>query len=95
MTALGPDTVINQGSRTAARVVEGQAVVVVIDAQKLHTLDDVGTRVWELSTGRSLSQIAETICEEYEVDYDRALEDITRFASDMLGAGMLEIVSDR
>ena len=52
---LDPRTIIRQAERTASRVIDGRAVVIVLDAQTLHTLNAVGTRVWELADGRSLA----------------------------------------
>ena len=48
----------HRAQRTAARVVEGRALVVVLDDQALHTLNEVGTRVWELCDGRDVAAIA-------------------------------------
>ena len=92
--SLSADTVVDQGTRTAARVVGENAVVVVIDVQKLHTLNEVGTRVWELSQRRSLAQIAETIAAEYEVAPEAALADVLEFAETLVAQGMLEVVQD-
>ena len=92
--SLSPDTVVDQGTRTAARVVGDKAVVVVIDVQKLHTLNEVGTRVWELSQRKSLADIAETIAAEYEVAPEAALADVLEFAETLVAQGMLEVVQD-
>ena len=40
-----------KSERIAARSVDGKAVLVVLDARKLHTLNAVGTRVFELCDG--------------------------------------------
>ncbi len=90
--ALDAGTVVRQSERTASRVISGQAVVVVIDAQRLHTLNEVGTRVWELAQGSTLRTIAETICDEYEVGLDEAQQDVMVFARALLAEGMIEIV---
>ena len=51
---------VRQGQRTASRVIDGKAVVITIDRNELHVLNAVGTRVWELSDGRSLEDIIES-----------------------------------
>lgn len=93
MSDLEPSTRIVQSRRTASRVVSGSAVVVVIDAQELHTLNEVGTRVWQLAQSTSLSDIARTIAEEYDVAYDAALADVRSFAGTLLSGGMVEVVA--
>lgn len=91
--SLSEATVVRQADRTAARVLGGQAVIVVIDEQALHTLNGVGTRVWELAQSASLRDIASTIAEEYEVSAARARTDVEKFVREMLERGALEIVS--
>lgn len=91
---LSADTVVDQGTRTAGRVVGEQAVVVVIDVQKLHTLNDVGTRVWELATRSTLGDIAARVAQEYEVGEAQALADVLVFAEALIDKGVLEVVPD-
>lgn len=91
---VDPGLVVQQAERTASRTIGGKAVVVVIDANELHTLNEVGSRVWELAQGTSLADIAETIASEYEVEPDVAMADVRTFARQLLGKGMLEIVGD-
>ncbi len=93
MTELVDSTVLQQADRTAARVLEGQAVIVVIDDNALHTLNPVGTRVWELAQSASLGTIVHTIAEEYAVEPAAARRDVVAFVQDMLERGMLEVVS--
>lgn len=82
---------VRQADRTAARVIDGKAVVIVIDRQKLHTLNAVGTRIWELADGRRLGDIADILQEEFEVDRTTALSDATRFVAEMVQLGAVEL----
>jgi hypothetical protein len=63
--------------------------VVVIDAQKLYTLNAVGTRVWELADGRSLEGIVSRIVDEFDVDLDTAREDLGSFVRRLRDLGAL------
>ncbi len=85
---------INQSSRTASRVVDGRAVVVVIDEQALHTLNDVGTYVWSRADGRSVSAIVEELVEEYDVERPRATEDVMQFVEQLVRLGALDVVDN-
>lgn len=90
---LGPDSVVHQASRIASRVIEGQAVVIVMDEQKLHTLNDVGTFVWSQAEERvPVSELAERVCSEYEVTSERALADVLAFTDELVRLGALEVV---
>jgi hypothetical protein len=91
--SLGEGVTVRQVERTASRVVDGKAVVIVIDAQKLHTLNSVGTFIWEAAAddGQTLGSIADGITEEFEVDRARALEDARAFVAEMARLGALEL----
>ncbi|MDH5493010.1 MAG: PqqD family protein [Myxococcales bacterium] len=89
---LDAQTRVRQSSRIAARVIGGKAVVVVNDRRRSHVLDEVGTRIWELADGRSLSGIAAQLVEDYEVDAPRALSDVIAFAHRLLEEGAMEVL---
>jgi hypothetical protein len=77
--------------RIAARVVDGKALIVVIDHKQLHTLNDVGTRIWELCDGRSVAAIADAVALEFAVDRPTALRDVQSFIADLRAAGALDV----
>jgi hypothetical protein len=93
VTRVEPDSVLRQAERTASRVLDGRAVVVVIDRQHLHTLNRVGTRIWELcgENGRSVGELADALAREFEVDRATALADVLRFAEELLEVRALEL----
>jgi hypothetical protein len=76
--------------RIAARVVDGKALIVVVDAKRLHTLNEVGTRVWQLCDGRSVRAIAEVLAAEFEVGLADAQRDVERFVAELERLGALE-----
>lgn len=90
---MSPNTLIRQSSRTASRIVEGSAVVIVIDQQKLHTLNEVGTFVWtEAGTeGRRVDEIIAAVVDEFEVERDVASKDVLGFVEQLIGLGALEV----
>lgn len=77
--------------RIAARVIDGKAVIVVIDDHRLHTLNEVGTRVFELCDGRSLDAIASALSEEFEVEHGRALDDARGFVQTLVDLGAVTV----
>jgi hypothetical protein len=82
---------IRQAERTASRVIEGKAVLVLMDLQLLHTLNPVGTRIWELADGRTLGAIVDQIEAEFEVGRARALEDACRFLTELREVGAVVV----
>jgi hypothetical protein len=89
--AMSPSALIKQSARTASRVVGGRAVVVVIDAQALHTLSEVGTYVWERADGRSIQTVVDDVVEDFDVDRDRATTDVLAFVSTLADLGALVV----
>lgn len=87
------DSTVRKVSAQASRVTRGEALVVLIEQRKLHRLNPVATRVWELCDGRSVAGIVETIVAEFEVEADVARRDVCEFLETMRGLGALEIAS--
>src|SRR5689334_14385140 len=73
--ALDPTLRVRQATRIATREIEGRAVVILIDQQRLHTLDEVGTRIFALSDGRTIGAIADAIYDEFDLAHEIALRD--------------------
>jgi hypothetical protein len=86
---IAEQTKPTRSERIAARVVDGKALIVVLDERQLHTLNEVGTRVWELCDGRSVGEIADAITAEFEVDRASALGDVLRFVTELQKLGAL------
>jgi hypothetical protein len=78
---------IARAERTASRTIDGRAVVISIDHNRVHVLNDVGTHVWELCDGRTLDAIARDIVERFEVEPERAALDVRAFAQVLVEVG--------
>jgi len=93
MTRVTTETVFRQAERTASRVLDGRAIVVVIDRQYLHTLNRVGTRIWELAglDGRRVDEIADALAREFDVDRRTLLDHVVKFAEELLEVEAVEL----
>jgi hypothetical protein len=61
----------------------GETILMDVGRETYHTLNEVGTRVWEiLATGASAEAISATICAEYALPPGLARSDVER---DILG----------
>ena len=87
---IASDARPTRNPRIAARVVDGKVLIVVIDKKQLHTLNAVGTRIWELCDGRSVAAIADALVTEFEVDVATAMRDVQRFVAELGALGALE-----
>jgi hypothetical protein len=84
-------TKIQRQKDVAWRMIDGEAVIVTPADSTMHTLNDVGTRIWELMTGnRSLQDVANILCTEFDVDKDRAEKDTIWFAECLAKKGLVE-----
>jgi hypothetical protein len=58
------------------------------------TLDEVATIIWQAADGQTpLSQIADKICQEFDVDRQRAESDAGQFVDELSKHGIL-LISD-
>ena len=68
----------------AWRVIQGEAVMVLPATGKVHTLNPIGTRFWELVDGqRTLGEIARHLHEEFDAPLERIEADCQRFAAEL------------
>ena len=81
-----------QNPRVAWRVYDGEAVIVSPDDSSLHTLNAVGTFIWESADGRTrVGEIVRRLCEAFEVGPDRAERDVAAFVENLTGRGLLTL----
>lgn len=90
---IAPATRVARSGRVAERVIDGRAVVVVIDRRELHTLNGVGTFVWQaLAAGpRSFGELVESVVASFEVERARAEGDVAGFVEELARLGALEV----
>ena len=84
-------TTVRRISAQASRVIDGEALVVMIHERKLHRLNSVATRVWELCDGRSIGDIAAIIGAEFAVEPTVAGEDVREFLAELRGLGAIQL----
>ncbi len=92
--AIRSGSVVRQGPRTASRTIDGRSVVVVVDRQRLHTLNELGTFLWERLGNCTVEQLTDAVVAAYDVKRDRALQDVVAFIDALLREGAVELVSE-
>ena len=81
-----------QNARAAWRVYDGEAVIVSPEDSTLHTLNPVGTLIWEAADGRTpFGVIVERVCEAFDVDGVTAARDATSFVDLLCRQGLLTV----
>ena len=86
------DKIPCKSPQTASRIVDGEAVIVLLKKSRVHVLNEVGSRIWELSNGkRSIKKIADTIFKEFKVTKKKALKDTIEFVKSLTKKKMLTL----
>ncbi|MGB3713792.1 MAG: PqqD family protein [Candidatus Promineifilaceae bacterium] len=66
--------------QTAGRIIDGEAVLILADSSEVNVLNQVGSRIFELSNGNNtVEEISETISDEYEISREQADADVREF----------------
>jgi hypothetical protein len=87
---------IARGSAIAARALRDEIIVLSTKDSFFFTLNDVASVIWQAADGRTpLSEIVQNkVCEEFDVQRDRAQHAAERFVDELSQHGIL-LVSDQ
>ncbi len=79
-----------QHNDVASRVIDEEAIILTPNTGILHTLNPVGTRIWELANGkRTVSGIIQKIKDEFDADEKRIGEDVVDFIESLIHKNMM------
>ena len=74
-----------KSENTASRIVDGEAVIVVLDKQQTIVLNELGSRIWELVDGqKNIAELTQLITSEFDITSTEALKDINDFMEDLM-----------
>ncbi|MBI5233128.1 MAG: PqqD family protein [Deltaproteobacteria bacterium] len=96
MTSRQTDTVFIKGRNVVFRQIGDESVLVPIadnvgDLSCIYTLNETGTRIWELLDGkRDIREIIGVITDEYDISADAARDDVCEFINELVGINFLE-----
>jgi coenzyme PQQ synthesis protein D (PqqD) len=94
MSALPPNCVLKPSPDVIARDIAGEHLLVPVrtgaaDLDCLFTADGSGAFVWTCLDGRrDLAEVARLVADEFDVDAATALDDVTRFAAELVDSGL-------
>ena len=87
---------ICRNENTASRIIDGQAVIMTLGDNTLHTLNDVGSRIWELCNApKTFEEIITVINEEYTASCEEVRADCEVFVQEMVTKGMLTLEDEK
>ena len=81
-------------SNVLVRVFENESVILNLNTESYHGLDDVGTRMWKaLAQSASIKEAFDALLSQYEVDPAQLRKDLDDFLEKLLQRGMVELVA--
>ena len=84
---------IKRSEKAVWRIIDGEVVFLMPEGGMLHALTGCGSRVWELiERETAISEISNVICEEYDVEPERAKTEIGEFIHNLKVLDMVEII---
>ena len=80
----------SRASETVSREIQGDTFIMDVTRSQLHDLNAVGGRIWELIDGhRTVDEIVDVIVEEYEVERERACEEVLSYLAVLREKGLI------
>ena len=77
----------------STRLDDDESVLLSLETQRYYTLNETGSRVWELvNDGKTPDEIAQAISEEWNVGRDEALDYVRSFLDELHAEGLVEEV---
>jgi hypothetical protein len=82
-------------SEVVTRNIAGDTIIVPVrgrvgDLDSIYTLNELGTRIWQLIDGMaSVSDIVKTLLEEYDVESPEAEKDVLAFLGSLEASGLI------
>jgi hypothetical protein len=74
------------------RIFQNESVLLNLDSEYYHGLDDVGTRMWQAVTqSKTLQDAYDLLLSEFEVDAATLKKDLTDFIETLVQRGLLEV----
>jgi len=88
---LAPETRFQPNiAEVAAKVIDGEAIIMNLSNGLYFSLDHTGASLWELlEAGYSLGEMAEALGSRFGVERSVVLEDATRLVGELLAEGLV------
>lgn len=87
-------TRVRAGPNVHAREFDGELILVDLQGGDYFGLDEIGGRVWrELADGRTPTEIAALLADEYDVTPSQLLADVVSLLTDLAERGLVAEVT--
>jgi hypothetical protein len=74
------------------RTFENESVLLNLETESYHGLDDVGTRMWQaLTQAENIQRAYESLLSDYQVDETTLRQDLQVFLQELVSRGLVEL----
>lgn len=89
------DRLLVAGNEIAAKVIDGEAILINLSTGMYYSMDEVGGFIWTLlNDGHSLQEIAEAVTHHYDVAPETATADVLRLGGALLDEALVTVATD-
>lgn len=86
------DQVVSKDKQTASRIIAGEAIVLTPMDSKIHSLNETGSRIWELLADEpTVGEIVAQIHSEFKVSEEQARADVIAFIEELTAKGIITL----
>ena len=90
-----PDRLAPKGDQVAAKVVDGEAVIINLANGVYYSMDKAGGLIWSMiEQARSLDAIADAVAAVYNVPPGQAREDVGQLAAQLVAEDLVAAAGD-
>lgn len=90
------DSCLCRSDELVWRVIDGEVVILTVDGREIHTLNKVGSAIWELADGtRNIKELVHQICERFDVRFEVAQADVLEFAKQLVDKKIVQITNEK
>ncbi|MGM0493382.1 MAG: PqqD family protein [Armatimonadota bacterium] len=90
MMGISAATTPRLASHAVTHTIEGTAALLNVNSGIYYTIDGAGIILVEMCDGEAtLTEIAQAVCAEYDVEEERALEDLIELTEALLDEGLI------
>ncbi len=83
------------GAEVAAKVLDGEAIMINLSNGMYYSMDKVGGLIWEaIEEGHDLEEIVSTVLSRYDVALEEAMADVRRLAEELIRENLV-VVSEQ
>jgi len=91
MPEISDDTTFQVRDDVVTEEIEDELVILDLEGDVYFSLNDVGRLIWEeAADGTAFGAIVDAVCEDYEVERERAAEDAKEFLVEAVEEGLME-----